>query len=73
MFSFCSHIAGHDTARSSLARAEPLNAPGWARVALTAPNERLREQAAVELAQTIIVAMERQPPHFDRRQMTLPL
>ena len=50
-----------------------LNAPGWARVALTVPNERLREQAAVELAQTIIVAMERQPPHFDRRQMTLPL
>jgi hypothetical protein len=50
-----------------------LHAPGWARVALTAPNERLREQAAVELAQTIIVALERQPPIYDRRQMILPL
>ncbi|WP_370175272.1 DUF6771 family protein [Sphingobium abikonense] len=50
-----------------------LNAPGWARVALTAPNERLRAQAAVELAQTIIVALERQPPIYDGRQMALPL
>ena len=48
-----------------------LNAPGWARVALTAPNERLREQAAVELAQTIIVAMKRPPTIHDLRQMTL--
>ncbi|QJR03499.1 hypothetical protein HH800_15725 [Sphingobium yanoikuyae] len=50
-----------------------LLAPGWARVALTAPNERLREQAAVELAQTIVRAIEHPPMVVDHRQMILPL
>lgn len=50
-----------------------LHAPAWARVGLTAPNERLREQAAIELAQSIIVAIERQPTIHDIRQMALPL
>jgi|GEM_PF-1200605 len=73
MFSFCS-IIGVMTKPDSLWLAQSLlNAPGWARVALTAPNERLREQAAVELVQTIIVAWERQPVPFDGRQMILPL
>lgn len=73
MFHICSHDA-HMTQPDSLWLAQSLlNAPGWARVALTAPNERLREQAAVELAQTIIVAMERPPTIHDTRQMTLPL
>jgi hypothetical protein len=31
-----------------------LAAPGWARVGITAPNERLRDDAAEELARTII-------------------
>lgn len=50
-----------------------LNAPGWARVALTAPNEHLRENAALELAQTILAAWDREPTLTDARQMTLPL
>ncbi|WP_370307191.1 DUF6771 family protein [Sphingobium abikonense] len=50
-----------------------LAAPGWAKVALTAPNERLRENAALELAQSILVAWERQPAMPDARQMTLTL
>ncbi|MBO9579661.1 MAG: hypothetical protein J7498_02070 [Sphingobium sp.] len=50
-----------------------LHAPAWARVGLTAPSERLREQAAVELAQSIVVAMEQPPVFYDHRQMTLPL
>lgn len=50
-----------------------LHAPAWARVGLTAPNELLREQAAVELAKSIIVAIERQPMIPDTRQMALPL
>jgi hypothetical protein len=50
-----------------------LHAPAWARVALTAPNERLREQAAVELAQSVIAAIEHPPTIPDIRQMTLPL
>lgn len=50
-----------------------LNAPAWARVALTGPTERLREQAAVELAQTIVRAIEHPPVIVDQRQMTLPL
>ncbi len=73
MFPFCSHTGSMTQADSLWLAQSLLNAPGWARVALTAPNERLREQAAVELAQTIIVALERQPPIYDRRQMTLPL
>jgi len=50
-----------------------LHAPAWAKVALTAPKERLREQAALELAQSIVNAMERPPTIHDQRQMTLPL
>jgi len=50
-----------------------LQAPGWARVALTAPNERLRENAALELAQSILAAWDWQPAMPDARQMTLSL
>lgn len=49
-----------------------LHAPAWARVGLTAPNERLREHA-VEVVQSIIVAIERRPTIPDIRQMALPL
>lgn len=57
---------------SSLAQSLLL-APAWARVGLTAPNERLREAAANELAQMIIGALERSQTDHDARQMPLPL
>jgi hypothetical protein len=50
-----------------------LHAPGWARIGLTAPNQRLREQAAAELAETIIDALARPQAVRDDRQMPLPL
>ncbi|WP_448538511.1 DUF6771 family protein [Sphingobium yanoikuyae] len=50
-----------------------LHAPGWARVALTAPNERMRENAALELAQIILAAWDKQQPIPDIRQMTFPI
>lgn len=57
---------------SSLAQSLLL-APAWARVGLTAPVQRIREQAAAELAQTIIGALEGSTAPTDARQMALPL
>ena len=57
---------------SSLAQSLLL-APAWARVGLTAPVQRIREQAAAELAQTIIGALEGSQGQYDARQMALPL
>jgi hypothetical protein len=50
-----------------------LAAPGWARVGLTAPNERLREAAAAELVHTVVAALEGSLPLYDARQLALPL
>ncbi|GAA0462168.1 MULTISPECIES: DUF6771 family protein [Sphingomonas] len=50
-----------------------LHAPGWARMGLTAPNQRLRERAAAELAETILDALARPQAAHDARQMPLPL
>lgn len=50
-----------------------LTAPAWARVGITAPNERLREQAAEELALAIVARLERPERVYDARQMALPL
>ena len=50
-----------------------LTAPAWCRVGLTAPSQRLREQAAAELAQAVLGALEASTPAHDARQMTLPL
>ena len=50
-----------------------LQAPGWARIGLTAPNERLRAKAAAELAETIIDALQGPQPVYDARQIPLPL
>ena len=50
-----------------------LQAPAWARVGITAPNERLREQAAAELAQAVLGALEGSTAPYDARQMALPL
>lgn len=50
-----------------------LTSSGFARVALTAPSERLREAAAAELARSIVCALEGFPGGADARQMALPL
>lgn len=50
-----------------------LAAPAWARVGLTAPNERHREEAAAKLAETIVDALEGSEAINDVRQMALPL
>jgi len=42
-------------------------------VGLTAPTQRLREQAAAELAQAVLGALDGSTPAYDPRQMTLPL
>lgn len=48
-------------------------APGWARVGLTAPNERIRTAAAAELAQVVVRALDGPASIPDARQMLLPL
>jgi hypothetical protein len=50
-----------------------LHAPGWARVGLAAPSQRVREKAAVELAETVLDALEVPPMLHDDDQMALPL
>ena len=57
---------------SSLAQTIVL-APAWARVGLTAPVQRIREQAAARLAQAIVGALEGSATPYDARQMALPL
>lgn len=47
-----------------------LTSAGWARVGLAALNERLREQAAKELAATIVERLEASPEP-DPRQLGL--
>ena len=49
-----------------------LQAPGWVRVGITAPVQRIREQAAYELACAICNA-ERLPVRDERDQIPLPL
>ncbi|MCF8710331.1 DUF6771 family protein [Rhizorhapis sp. SPR117] len=49
-----------------------LAAPGWARVGLTVPDERMRERAADSLAATIIEKLEGSSP-ADVNQLSLPL
>jgi hypothetical protein len=50
-----------------------LAAPAVTRLALSAPSERLRQQAAHELAGTILAALEQPPQCYDARQIALPL
>lgn len=47
-------------------------APAWALVGLTAPRERLREDARREVAQHVYSALY-QPLDVDRAQLALPL
>ena len=49
-----------------------LNAPIWARLALTVPNPHLPERAADALA-TIVRKLEEPTPETDRNQLALPL
>ncbi len=50
-----------------------LEAPGWARVGITAPNARLREQAATELARSIALRLSGIPAIDDGRQFSFKL
>lgn len=50
-----------------------LAAPGWARVGITAPSRWTREDAARELAQSIIEKMQSVNPNTGDRQIGLGL
>jgi len=70
-FAICSHAAMERIERDELS-AILQAAPGWARVGLTMPDERLRERAADTLAATIIEKLEGSSP-ADANQLRLPL
>ncbi|MBB5710841.1 DUF6771 family protein [Sphingomonas xinjiangensis] len=57
---------------TAIAEALLFSTPGWARIGLTAPNERLRERAAHELALSIAEALG-DGPAYDHNQLSLPL
>ncbi|MFQ3896823.1 DUF6771 family protein [Sphingobium sp. R-7] len=50
-----------------------LDAPGWARVGITAPSSCLREDAALELARVIADAVDAPASAPSSEQSTLPL
>ncbi len=51
-----------------------LRAPGWARVGITVPDDRLRDAAAGELARTIVEQLEVPLPEpFNPDQLALAL
>lgn len=50
-----------------------LSAPGWVRVGITAPSERLRQEAALEMALRIVEGMEKPVTIVPEGQMALPL
>ena len=50
-----------------------LKAPGWARVGITMPDERMRERAAVELARSIVEGLTDQGSGPDIDQLKLSL
>ncbi|MFC0687648.1 DUF6771 family protein [Novosphingobium clariflavum] len=70
-FAICSHAAMERIERQELS-AILLAAPGWARVGLTMPDERMRERAADALAATIIEKLDGSSPP-DVNQLNLPL
>ena len=71
MFVICSHGGMERIERLELS-AILLAAPGWARVGLTMPDERIRERAADTLAATIIEKLEGSSLP-DVNQLNLPL
>lgn len=48
-------------------------APGWVRVGITAPDQRLRHNAVTSLAEFLSERIEQPLPVRDPRQMALPL
>lgn len=48
-----------------------LEAPGWARVGITAPGEQLRERASEELARTIVTRLAGPAEAGDNTQLSL--
>ena len=50
-----------------------LAAPGWARVGITMPNDRLREEAAEELARAIADRLHHAQSNVDADQLALPI
>ena len=50
-----------------------LTAPGWCRVGITAPIERIRQEAALELATTIMGGLNKPVAIVPEGQMALPL
>ncbi len=70
-FPLCS-FQGMDRIDTAQLSAAILHAPGWARVGITMPDERLRERAACALACAIVEVLE-PPEQPDRRQIALPL
>lgn len=48
-----------------------LNAPAWARVGITMPNEEMREKAAAELANSILERLSDYPAIPDPNQLNL--
>ena len=58
---------------STLVKCAIQHAPDWVREGLTAPTEAIREQAAAELAQAVLDALQGSQTAFDPRQIALPL
>lgn len=65
---------GMDTPSPLILAAMILHAPGWCRIGITAPDERMREEAALELGAFLIDRMIDAPPVIvPEGQMALPL
>ncbi|WP_262408397.1 DUF6771 family protein [Sphingomonas sp. JC676] len=50
-----------------------LAAPGWARVGITMPDSRMREQAAEALARAIVDGLRHIPDTMTEDQLALPI
>lgn len=72
MFLLCSFIGMERIDTSAVAHAI-LDAPGWARVGITAPSPCLREDAALELARVIADAVDAPADRGIEQQAALPL
>ena len=62
----CAMRIEHDTIAQAI-----LNAPGWARVGITAPDARMREDAARELAVVILGNVSEVDPEDDQLRLAL--
>ncbi|ABP64194.1 hypothetical protein Saro_3952 (plasmid) [Novosphingobium aromaticivorans DSM 12444] len=72
MFPLCSVALMERIDTSAVAHAI-LDAPGWARVGITAPSSCLREDAALELARVIADAVTAPASQMAEAQTSLPL